>query len=115
MESAGGAFGADLDGDGLHQAGGDEAFAVGVEVQKCVGGLAAFDAVLVAEVDDRVGESGALLGGVDLLVEVGERVPAPVRVVVFDRFAEPLEVGADQLGQRDQQGEVEGGEVEQLI
>lgn len=89
--------------------------AVGVEVQECVGGLAASDAVSVAEVGDRVGESGALLGGVDLVVEVGERVPAPVRVVVFDRFAEPLEVGADQLGERDEQREVDGREVEQLI
>jgi hypothetical protein len=34
---------------------------------------------------------------------------------VVDRFAEPLEVGADQLGDRDQQREVEGGDVEQLI
>ena len=103
MEAAGCPFDADLDGDGVHQAGGDEASAVGVKVKECVGGLAVGDPVLVAEADDRVGESGALLGGVDLLVKVGERVPAPVGVVVFDRFAESLEVGADQFGERDQQ------------
>ena len=66
MEAAGGAVGADWDGDGFEQAGGDEAGGVGVEVEERVGGLAAADAALVAESDDRVGESGALLGGVDL-------------------------------------------------
>ena len=52
-----------------------------------VGGLAAADAAWSRSSDDRVGESGSLLGGVDLLVDAGERVPAPVGVVVFDRFA----------------------------
>ena len=87
----------------------------GVEVEERVGGLAVVDAVLVAESDDRVGESCSLLGGVDLFVDGGERVPAPVGVVVLDRFAEALQVGADQLGERDQQREVEGGEVEQAL
>lgn len=32
-------------------------------------------------------------------------------VVVFDRFAESLQVGADQLGERDQQRVVDAGEV----
>ena len=71
----------------------------GVEVRESVGGLSAADVVLVAEPDDRVGESCALLGGVDLFVNVGERVPAPVGVVVLDRFAQAFEVGADQLGE----------------
>ena len=53
--------------------------------------------MLVAEADDRVGESCSLLWGVDLLVDGGERVPAPVGVVLFDRFAQSLEVGADQV------------------
>lgn len=109
MEAAGRAFDADVDGDGLHQAGCDEASAVCVEVQECVGGLAATDPGLVAEADNGVGESGVLLRGVDLLVQVGERVPAPVGVVMFDRFAQALEVGADQSWQRDQERQVLGG------
>ena len=68
-----------------------------MEVEERVGGLAAVDAMLVAESDDRVGESCSLLWGVDLLVDGGECVPAPVGVVVFDCFAEAFEVGADQL------------------
>ena len=83
----GSAVSADLDGDGFEQAGGDQPGASGVEVEECVGGSIAFDSVLTAESDDRVGESGALLWGADLLVDGGERVPARVRVVVLDRFA----------------------------
>jgi hypothetical protein len=37
----------------------------------------------------------------------------PRIVVVFDRFAQAFEVGADQLGEGDQQGQVEGGKVHQ--
>ena len=73
--------------------------------------MAAVDAALVAESDDGVGESCPLLWGVDLPGDGGERVPAPVGVVVFDRFAEALEIGADQLGERDQQRVVDAGEV----
>ena len=87
MEAAGGAAGADGDGDGFEEAGGDEAGGAAVEVEERVGGLVAVDAVLVAESDDRVGESCPLLGGVDLLMDGGERVPAPFGVVVLDRFA----------------------------
>ena len=68
MEAAWGAADADGDGDGFEQAGGDEAGGSGAEVQQRVGGLAAVEAALVAEADDRVGEPGALLWGVDLLV-----------------------------------------------
>ena len=68
MEAAGGAAGADGDGDGFEEAGGDEAGGSAVEVEERVGGLAAVEAALVAELDDRVGEAGALLWGVDLLV-----------------------------------------------
>ena len=57
------------DGDGFEQAGGDEAGGAAVEVEERVGGLAAVDAALVAESDDRVGESCPLLWGVDLLGE----------------------------------------------
>ena len=56
-----------------------------------------------------------MLGGVDLFVDGGERVPAPVGVVVLDRFAQALEVGADQLGECDEQREVEGGEVREVF
>jgi hypothetical protein len=49
--------------------------------------LTASDALLVAEGDDRVSESGALLWGVDLLGDRGQRVPAPLGVVVLDGFA----------------------------
>ena len=103
MEPAWGAVSADLDGDGCEEAGGDQTGAVGVKIEERVGGLAVSDAVLIPELDDRVGKSRALLGGVDLLVHGGERVPAPVGIVVLDRFAQPLEIGADQLGQRDQE------------
>jgi len=94
VEAAGGAADAGGDGDGFEQAGGDESGRSGAEVEERVGGLAAVDAPLVAEADDRVGESCPLLWGVDLLVDRGQRVPAPFGVVVFDRFAEPLEVGS---------------------
>lgn len=115
MEAAGGAVSADLDGDGFVEAGGDEAGALAVQIEECVGGLSTSDPVLVAESDDRVSEPCSLLGGVDLLVHGGEGVPAPVRVVVFDRFAEALEVGPDQLGERDQQREIERGKIEQPV
>ncbi len=108
MEAAGGAVDADRDGDGFERTGGDEAGGAGVVVEQRVGGLPAVDLALVAESDDRVGGSCPLLGGVDLLVHGGERVPAPVGVVEFDRFAQALVVGADQLRERDQQGQVEG-------
>jgi hypothetical protein len=93
-------------GDGADEAGG-----VAVEVEERVGGLPAVDAALVAQSDDRVGESCPLLRGVDLLGDGGKRVPAPVGVVVFDRFAEALEVGTAQLGERDQQRVGDAGEV----
>ena len=112
-EAARRAVSADSDGDCFEQAGGDEPGALAVEIEKCVGSLSWSDAVLIAETDDRVGESRALLGGVALLVDGGERVPAPVGVVVLDRFAQSLEVGADQLGQRDWKREVQCGEIEQ--
>jgi hypothetical protein len=80
-----------------------------------VGGLAAVDTALVAESNDRVGESCPLLWGVDLLVDGGERVRAPVWVVVLDRFAQALEVGADQLGERDQERVVDGGKVHEPL
>jgi hypothetical protein len=87
VEAAWGAVDADRDGDGFEQAGGGETGGVGVEVEQRVGGLPAVDPALVAESDDRVGEACPLSGGVDLLVNAGECVPAPVGVVVFDRFA----------------------------
>jgi hypothetical protein len=115
LEAAGGAVDADGDGNGFQEAGGDESGGAAVEVEERVGGLAAVDAVLVAESEDRVGESCSLLWGVDVLVDGGECVPAPVGVVVFDCFAESLEVGADELGERDQQREVEAGEVHEFF
>ena len=93
MEAAGGAADADGDGDGFEQAGGDESGGAGAEVQQRVCGLAAVEVAVIAERDDRVGEPRSLLWGVDLLVDGGERVPAPVGIVVFDRLAEALEVG----------------------
>ncbi len=98
MQAAGGAAGADGDGDGFEQAGGDESGGAAVEVEECVSGLAVVDAVLVAESDDRVGESGSLLWGVDLVGAGGEGVPAPVGVVVFDRFAQAVKSGPISLG-----------------
>ena len=56
-----------VDGDGVGEAGGEEVLGWGVEVVDRVGGLGAGQAVLVAEAQDRVGESGALLWGVDLV------------------------------------------------
>jgi hypothetical protein len=85
----------------------------GVLIQEGVGGLRALDATLVAERDDRVSESGALLWGVDLFGDCGQRVPAPVRIVVLDGLAQALQVGSDQGGQRDQQRVVEAGHIDQ--
>jgi hypothetical protein len=85
VEAGGGAADADGHGDGFEQAGGDESGRSGAEVEQRVGRLAAVDAALVAEVDDRVGQSCPLLWGVDLLVDGGERVPSPVGIVVLDR------------------------------
>lgn len=48
LEAAGGAAGADGDGDGFEQAGGDEAGGSAVEVEDRGCGLAAVDAVLIA-------------------------------------------------------------------
>jgi hypothetical protein len=115
VKAARGAADADGDGDGFEEAGADEAGGAAVEVEECVGGLAAADAVLVAESDDGIGESCPLLWGVDLLGDGGERVPAPVGIVAFDRFAEALEVGADQLGERDQQRVVDAGKVHEVV
>lgn len=115
MEAAGGAADADRDGDGFEKAGGSESGGAGAEVEERVCGLAAVDAALVAESDDRVGEACSLLWGVDLVVDGGERVPTPVWVVVFDRFAESLEVRSDQLGERDQQRVVHAGQVHEAF
>lgn len=111
MEAAGGAADAGGDGGGFEEAGGDESGGSCAEVEQRVGGLTAVDAALIAESDDRFGQSCPLLWGVDLLVDGGERVPAPVRVVVLDRFTQALEVGADQLGERDQQRVVHARQV----
>jgi len=89
VEAAGGATDADGDGDGTEQACADESGGSGAEIKEGVCRLPAVDAVLVSQCDDRVGESRALLWSVDLLGDGGERVPAPVGIVVFDRFAEP--------------------------
>jgi len=70
--------------------------------------LLAIDAVLVAQRDERVGESLALSGCVDLRGDGGEGVPAPIWVVVGDRFLEALQVGSDELGQLDEQRDIEG-------
>lgn len=115
VETAGGAADADGDGDGFEEAGGDESGGPGAQVEQGVGGLAAVQAAVVAESDDRVGEPCSLLWGVDLFVDGGERVPAPVGVVVLDRFAEALEVGADQLRERDEQRVVNGRHVHELV
>ncbi len=90
MEAAGGAVDADGDGDGFEQAGCDEAGGSTGEVVDRVGGLQRSDALLVAESEERVGECGALLWGVDLCGDAGERVPSPVGIVLGDRFAEAL-------------------------
>jgi len=58
-----------------------------VEVQQRVGGLAATDRAVVAESDDRVRELCSLLGGIDLVVNGGERVSAPIGVIELDRLA----------------------------
>lgn len=115
MEAAGGAGGADGYGDGFEEAGGDESGGSGAQVEQGVRGLAAVQAAVVAESNDRVGEPCSLLWGVDLFVDGGERVPAPVGVVVLDRFAEALEVGADQLRERDEQRVVDGRNVHELV
>ena len=64
------------------------------------------DAVLVALANERVGEFGSLLGRVDLGCDSGERVPAPVGVVGFDRLPQPLKVGADEFREHDERRDI---------
>lgn len=61
---------------------------------------------MVAQADERVGELGSLLGCVDLFCDGGEGVPAPVGVVPGDGLLQAFEVGADELGESDQQREI---------
>ena len=56
-----------------------------------------------------------MLGRVDLCRDGGEGVPAPVGVIVGDGLAEALKVGADELGECDEQREVGGGEVDEAF
>jgi hypothetical protein len=77
--------------------------------------LLAADPVLVAQPDDGVGESGALLGSVDLFVGGPQRVPTPLGIIVFDCFAQALEVGADEPRECDQQRDIDGGEIHELV
>jgi hypothetical protein len=79
-----------VNSDGFEQAGCEEAVALAVEGQQREHGSAAADPVLVAQPDDGVGKSGALLGGVDLFMDRSQRVPTPFGIVVFDCFAQPL-------------------------
>ena len=109
-----GAVGADGAGR-FEQAGADQAGGRGVEVQQCVGGVAGSDAVLVAQGDDCVSQRGALLGVFDLLGDRCERVKASVGIVIFDGFAQTLQIGADQRGKRDQQQVVKAGQVDQVF
>jgi hypothetical protein len=95
--------GADGYRDGFEQGGADQAGGWGVEIKEGVGSLTAPDATLVAERDDCVSESVALLWGVDLLGDRGQRVPAPVGIVILDGLAQALQVGSDQGGQCGQQ------------
>jgi hypothetical protein len=80
-----------------------------------VGGLGAGELALVAELEDRVGKSGALLWGVDLLGHRSEFVPASVGIVVCDGVVELLQLGRDELGEFHVQGEVDRGELEEVL
>jgi hypothetical protein len=71
--------------------------------------------VSVAQANERVGKLGSLLGCVDLFCDGGESVPAPVGVVPGDGLLQAFEVGADELGQGDQQREIDGGNVDELL
>ena len=115
MEAAGGAVGAGCDGDGVGEAGGEEVLGAGVEVVDRVGGLGAGEAMLIAESEDRVGEVGALLGGVDLLGHGAQLFPAAVGIVVSDRALQALQFRGDQRWELDVQGQVGRGEVEQAF
>jgi hypothetical protein len=103
------AAGADLDGSGVDEAGGEESLGCGAEVVYRVGGLGGSDAVLVSECEERVGEACALLWGVDLVGHDREFVPAVVGLVVRDRVAESLLLWGDELREGDVQGEVDRG------
>jgi len=79
------------------------------------GGLAARDAVLVAQPDERVGELRSLLKGVDVRGDADQRLDVPVGIVVGDAVEQVLQVGADQLGKRDEQRQVGRGEIEEPV
>jgi hypothetical protein len=115
LEAAGGAAGADFDGDGVDDAGGEESLRACAQVVDGVGGLAGSDSLLVTEDEERVGELGALLWGVDLLGNDRQFVPAVVGLVVGDRVSEPLELGGDEFRELDVEGEVDRGEVEEVF
>ena len=109
MEAGWGAAGADLDSDGVDEAGGEESLGCGAEVVYRVGGLGGSDAVLVLEGEECVGDACALLWGVDLVGHDREFVPAVVGLVVGDRVAESLLLWGDELREGDVQGEVDRG------
>jgi hypothetical protein len=56
-----------------------------------------------------------LSGCVDLCGDGGEGVPSPIGVVVGDCLLQALAVGRDELGQLDEQRDVQRRQVEQLF
>ena len=86
-----------------------------VEVDDRGGGEQRVEALGVAEVDDRAGESGAFDGCVELVEDPWGHVRASVEVVGLDRVEQVLEVRGEQLRQGDREREVEFRELDQLV
>jgi hypothetical protein len=86
-----------------------------VEVDDRGGGAQRVEALGVALVDDRAGESGTFGGRVELIEDLGDHFVAGVGIVGLDRVEQTLEVRGVQLRQGDGQREVELGELEQVV
>jgi len=100
-EAAGGAACADCDRDGVGEAGREEVLGWCVEVVDRVCGLGAGQAAPRAESEDRVGEAGALLWGVDLVGNRAQFVPASIRIVVSDSVPKSLQLWRDEFWELD--------------
>jgi len=117
-QAAGCSHAAGVDERGVDEAGSEQVSRAALEVDDRGGGEQRVEALGVAEVDDRAGESGAFDGCVELVEDPGGgggHLGAGVDVVGLDRVEQVLEVGGEQLRQGDREREVEFGELDQLV
>ena len=114
-QAAGCSHAAGVDERGVDEAGSEQVSRAAVEVDDRGGGEQRVEALGVAEVDDRAGESGAFDRCVELVEDPRGDLGAGVDVVGLDRVEQVLEVRGEQLWQCDGEREVEFGELDQLV